>query len=151
MGFFSFNCAVKKTSIPAPYELSDNLLKHSDVTLLLPYDNKIIGQYDGYGGIKQENGEIVDIIAICDYFATSQHTPTIEEFNTINKNSDIYKSHRNSGIDKYFDGKLQVKLVKNNSMNESVNYDNTEASTDCKFQGYFYDDEHMQFNITGEK
>lgn len=159
MGFFSWNCSLSDTSIPAPYDLDATLKKHNRVMLFLANGDYITGNYDGYGRIDSNYG-LIDIFAVSSFIKTAvdNHLKVnmmdyIKEcFNDYNENPKF--DHFNSkGIKDSLDGSLPIKIVKEMYFLKqpkcSVGYSTLEPSTICQFQGYFYD--NIYLNVTGKK
>jgi hypothetical protein len=140
MGFFSWKDCTNGTSIPAPYGLDKDLMKHNSCVLLLPNGENIIGSYDGYGNIKG-----INIFAIMEFI--THHNGNVEGYSEL---SDI-EELRNDGIDHFIDSGIRI-IKTINALKvppHLLKYDQFSDSKNCEFQGYFYED--MSLDITGKK
>lgn len=119
MGFFSFKTSDTKKSISNVYARGGAL----PVWLLEPNGNKVFEKhYQGYG-----------------VFGGKDVNALLAQWNVPERCNGDVEHDRLIGIDlKYQEPekiKYPIKLVEDGNLN----YDEVEASADCKYQGYFYE------------
>jgi hypothetical protein len=115
MGFHSFLCAKTNVSIAAPYDMP----RAASRVVLLTYDGvKHVGQYDGYGRVECDNGDIVVIHELAEkYLADNKRNPR-----------------------DYFLGVSSCMRLVLEYAYRGETFDQLKENLTCPHQGYFYDE-----------
>ena len=126
MGFFSWRCAKSGYSIiniHSPY--------NRGVVMLLPSNEAIAGDYDGYGTIMTENKSYNILIL--------SYAGSIAEYEKLEKelNEEEWEKLREEIIFGKKEGKKQIKLLLMEYYEEGMEYDSIPFSASDPNQGFF--------------
>lgn len=127
MGFFSWKCVKSEYSI-----MNENTPYHKGIVMVLPSDEIVKGDYDGYGRIRNEHGKEYEIFVLA-------HAGSLEKYHELERtlNSEQFEELRCRIIMNQEEGLNNIKLLLPHYYNKGMKYNSLTVSEMDDNQGFF--------------